>query len=45
MAVLPCRKDVEEKKTDDDAKDEGEANEEEEDGGVNLDGKIDCIKS
>ncbi|KAL3806897.1 hypothetical protein ACHAXA_008704 [Cyclostephanos tholiformis] len=38
-------KDVEEKKTDDDAKDEGEANEEEEDGGVNLDGKIDYIKS
>ena len=41
MAVLPCRKDVEEKKTDDDdGKDEGGAYEGNEDGDVDLDAKV-----
>jgi hypothetical protein len=41
MAVLPCRKDVEEKKTDDyDGKDEGGADEGKEDGDVDLDAKV-----
>jgi len=41
MAVLPCRKDVEEKKTDDgDGKDEGGGDEGKQDGDVDLDAKV-----